>query len=120
MLFAMDPTLTVAPHHVDMIRRFHIRVRLDCDPYYKREAVKEVFSGAEQLEVEVFRSSWGVGGYESLEGFVEIRGVGRARVHGSLGAKFARWLEGCMESKEGAEVGMLESDEGFVERYWDR
>jgi len=120
MLFAMDPTLTVASHHVSMIRRFHIRVRLDCDPYYKPEAVQAVFTGADQLEVEVFRASWGIGGYESLDGFMGIRGVGRARVHGSVGKKFARWLEECMQSREGEEVGVLDSDEGFVERCWDR
>lgn len=120
MLFAMDPTLTVGPHYTSMVRRFHIRVRLDCDPYYKPESVKEVFTGADQLEVEVFRASWGIGGYESLDGFLGIRGVGRARVYGSVGTKFARWLEECLESREGTDMGELESDEGFVERYWDR
>lgn len=79
-----------------------------------------MFSGADLLEVEVFRASWGIGGYESLDGFMQIRGVGTARVHGSVGAKFATWLKECMEAKEGAEIGELENDEGFVERYWDR
>ncbi|KAK4695800.1 hypothetical protein P7C71_g2008, partial [Lecanoromycetidae sp. Uapishka_2] len=119
IVFAMEPTLTVAPHHVSMVRRFHIRVRLDCDTYYDSEKVKEVFTGADELEVELFRASWGMGGYDSLDGFVGIRGVRRARVHGSVGPKFARWLEDCMESKEGAEAGVLESDEGYDGRSLD-
>lgn len=59
--------------------------------------MKRAFDGVERLEVEVFRASWGVGGYEALEGWGDVRGVRRARVHGSLPAGMARWLEGCME-----------------------
>lgn len=59
------------------------------------------FEGAEGLEVEVFRTSWAVGGYEALEGYKGVRGVGRARVWGSVGSEFARWLEGVMESRLG-------------------
>ena len=120
VLFAMDPHRLVVAHHAHLIRRFHIRVRLDCDPFFGNERVKEVFSGAEQLEVEVFRASWGIGGYEALDGFTSVRAVKRARVHGSVGAKFATWLKEVMETQEGAEIRVLESDEGFVDRYWDR
>ena len=115
----MDPGRTVTSKLcVGMIRRFHIRVRLDCDPYFVMEDVKRVFSGAEELEVEVFRASWGCGGYGSLDGFTEVRGVKRARVKGSVETEFARWLEGVMESQFGAEVVPFEVKNG--ERYWDR
>ena len=94
-------------------------MRLDCDTFYNKEDVKRVFDGAHVLEVEVFRSSWGVGGYEALEGYRDVRGVGRARVHGSLPALTARWLEACMEGAGGEAVegwGCEEDGEGF----WDR
>lgn len=75
MLFALDPARTVnSVVCLNLIRRFHIRVRLDCDTFYKKEDVGRVFDGADVLEVEVFRSSWGVGGYEALEGFRDVRG----------------------------------------------
>ena len=75
------------------------------------------FEGAETLEVEVFRASWGVGGYEALEGYWGVRGVGRARVWGSVGEGFARWLEGCMEGREGS---VVEGWMGEVGGYQDR
>jgi len=114
MLFAMDPSRTVtASFCVDMIRRFHIRVRLDCDPFYEAEAVKKAFSGADSLEVEIFRSSWGIGGYDALAGYVGVRDVKDARVHGSVGAKFAEWLEGVMQAPPGRVIGECEDDEHF-------
>jgi hypothetical protein len=112
MLFAMDPSRPVI-FCAAMIRRFHIRVRLDCDPYYDAEAVKRVFSGADSLEVEIFRSSWGLGGYDALEGYMGVRGVRKVRVHGSVGVRFAEWLQGVMQSPEGRVIGEYEHDESI-------
>ena len=79
-LYALDPSRPVtAPRCVSYICRFHVKVRLDVDPFFKGEVVGRSFSGAQRLVVEVFRASWGVGGYEALEGFARVRGVGRAR-----------------------------------------
>ncbi len=81
--------------------------------------MKRVFDGADVLVVEVFRSSWGVGGYEALEGYREVRGVREARVLGSLPALTARWLEAAMQNDGGEAVegwGCEEDGEG----YWDR
>ena len=122
-IFAIDPNRTViAPHCKALIKRWHVRVRLDCDPYYAAEEVTRCFDDCDMLEVEVFRSSWAIGGYDALEGFCGVRGVKRARVHGSVGKSFARWLEGCMMSQVGATVREWEGEEeaGFRERYWDR
>ena len=120
-IFALDPTRRVTtPWGISLIKRWHVRVRLDCDPYYTTDAVAEAFSGCEELEVEVFRASWGIGGYGALEGFRGVRGVRRAKVHGSVGTKFARWLEGAMESGETGAVEGWEEDEGWVWRYEDR
>ena len=78
-----------------------------------------MFDGAEVLEVEVFRASWGVGGYGALEGYRDVRGVGKARVYGSLPASTARWLEACMEG-DGEGVAEGWGGEGDEEGYWDR
>lgn len=121
VLFALDPARTVTSVLcLNLIRRFHVRVRLDCDTFYKKEDVRRVFDGADVLEVEVFRSSWGVGGYEALEGYRDVRGVRKARVHGSLPALTARWLEACMEGHVGAEAVDGWGCEKDGEGYWDR
>lgn len=94
-------------------------MRLDCDTFYKKEDVRRVFDGADVLEVEVFRSSWGIGGYEALEGYRDVSGVRKARVHGSLPVVTARRLEACMEriGEEAVEGWACEED---GEGYWDR
>lgn len=89
-----------------------MRVRLDCDTFYSREDVKRVFDGADELCVEVFRASWGVGGLEALEGYRGVRGVRRARVCGSLEEGTARWLEGCMQGDEGEDG--VDEERGWV------
>ncbi|KAL6721629.1 hypothetical protein ACLMJK_000733 [Lecanora helva] len=114
ILFAIDPTRTVtAPLCMAMIRRFHIRVRLDCDPFYDIEDVAKAFNGADSLEVEVFRSSWAIGGYHALEGFTDVQGVKKAKVHGSVGSRFAKWLEKTMQTPVGVEAEACEGDDEF-------
>ena len=120
-IFALEPDRRVtAARCIQLIKHWHIRVRLDCDPFYRHEAVAEAFSGCERLEVEVFRASWGIGGYSPLWGFTKVRGVKRARVHGSVGRKFARWLESVMENKEDLVVERWMADDGPLEGYEDR
>jgi len=107
MTFALDATRPIiSARVVALIRRFHLRVRLDCDPNYGEEALVRAFSGVEELQVEVFQASYGNSDFRVLELFKGIRGVGRARVFGSVAAEFAGWLEGCMESEVGAGVGV--------------
>lgn len=104
-VFSIDPERPIlSARCISKIRKWHIRVRLDCDPYYKSEDVAQTFTNAAELEVEVFRASWGMGSYDNLNGFTKIRGVGRARVHGSLEETYASWLEGVMSSAIGAQV----------------
>ena len=86
------------------IRRFHIRVRLDSDPFYSPQKVQEAFTNADELEVEVFRASFQAGSYRALDGYADVRGVRKARVHGSVESGYARWLERRMTSKEGENV----------------
>ena len=59
----------------------------------------KAFSGMDEFEVEVFRASYGIGDHHILEAFKGIRGVKKARVHGSVEREFASWLEKCMESE---------------------
>ncbi len=93
-VFALDPTRRVtAPYCIRLITRWHVRVRLDCDPFYSPADVEEAFSSCEVVEVEVFRSAWGTGSYSALYGFTKVRGVKRARVYGSIGRKFAEDLK---------------------------
>ena len=70
--------------------------------------VREAFDGVEELEVEVFRASFEAGCYRALDGYVGVRGVRKARVHGSIEPRFARWLERCMMSKRGEKVAEWE------------
>ncbi|KAI4192445.1 MAG: hypothetical protein LQ350_008649 [Teloschistes chrysophthalmus] len=103
--FAMNPHQPVLSSHcISHIKKWHVRVRLDVDPYYSSAEVAQTFSNMAEVEVEVFRASWGLGTYDALEGFTKVRGVARARVHGSLANKYARWLEQAMMSPPGTEI----------------
>ena len=116
--FAIDPERPVVSCRcVSQIRRWHIRARLDCDSFYEPELVAQMFTGANELEIEVFRASWGVGSYDVLLSFAKVRGVKRAKVHGSVGNDFARWLESAIMSRTGAAVeGWVDETVGSQDR----
>jgi len=94
--------VTVLPQ----IRRFLVRVRLDCDANVDREAVTRAFSGVEELVVDVWQAMFLGADNEALKVFEGVRGVRRARVTGSTTGfdGYARWLEGKMESPLGKEM----------------
>lgn len=120
-VFALEPSRTVtASYCVTLITHWHVRVRLDCDPFYSPGDVVEAFSGCQSVEVEVFRSSWGIGGYGALYGFSKVRGVKRVKVHGSIDSRCARDLEKMMESEEGRVWIEWVEDEGWEGNYADR
>ena len=53
MTFALDPGRPiVSTRCVGMIRRWHLRVRLDCDAYYGSERLVKAFSGCEEMQIE--------------------------------------------------------------------
>lgn len=95
-----------------MIRKWHICIRLDCDPNWSKDQVTQAFSGMEALEVELWEASFGGAGMKVLEGFWDVRGVGKAKVSGMVRPRMARWLEGVMESSIGKEVENWEENEG--------
>ena len=86
-----------------MIRRYHIRVRLDCDPNFSAKKAQEAFTGAEELTVEVFQAQFGGSEYQVLKLFEGIRGVRRAKIYGSVSAfpDYVDWLESAMMEPEG-------------------
>ncbi|MCJ1238464.1 hypothetical protein MMC14_006453 [Varicellaria rhodocarpa] len=97
--FAVYPNRPImSTRYIAFIRRFHLRVRLDCDPFYTPAKLAEAFSGLDELEVEVFQTSFGASDYRVLECFSVVRGVKRAKVHGSVRKPFSDWLEKIMQS----------------------
>ena len=73
-------------------------MRLECDPFYSPAKLAKAFTGMDELEVKVFRASFGTSDYRVLEGFSIIRGVKRAKVYGSVDRGFAERLEKVMQS----------------------
>ena len=99
---------------ISLIQRFHIRVRLDCDPNFSATKAAESFNDVEELSIEVFQAQFGSSDYEVLKLFEGIRGVRRARVYGSVTAfpEYVEWLQDAMKTPEGVEVEMF--DKGKV------
>jgi hypothetical protein len=91
---------------VAMIKRYHIYVRLDCDPMFTAETIRDAFTGMEELTIEVFQSQFGSSDNTVLRLFEGIRGVKRARVFGSITAfpEYIIWLENAMMSPKGMSV----------------
>jgi len=100
---------------IAMIKRYHIYVRLDCDPGFTVETVRDAFTSIEELTVEVFQSQFGSSDHTVLRLFEEIRGVKRARVLGSITAfpEYISWLENAMMSPKG--TGVVEYVENGAE-----
>jgi len=105
---------------ISLIKRFYMHVRLDTDPRFTAAQVRESFSGAEELELEVFQSMYDSCDYGTLMLFEGVRGVGRAAVYGSVGdGQYARYLQDLMMKAEGEDVAAR--DEGTMGRSlgWD-
>ncbi|KAH8767739.1 hypothetical protein F5882DRAFT_413272 [Hyaloscypha sp. PMI_1271] len=89
---------------IPLIQRYHIRVRLDCDPNFPLAKATNAFSGVEELTIEVFQAQFGSSDYKVLRLFEGVRGVKRARVYGSVTAfpEYVAWLEAAIVTpKEG-------------------
>jgi hypothetical protein len=93
-----------SPTLISLIQRYHIRVRLDCDPNFSLKKATDAFTGVEELTIEVFQAQFGSSDYKVLRLFEGIRGVKRARVYGSVTAfpEYVEWLETALVTpKEG-------------------
>jgi hypothetical protein len=97
---------------VALIRKYYIRIQLDCDPWYSLETVRDAFTGVEELTVFVFQMN-----FESSPGaltrFEGVRGVKNVRIVGSTYGfpRYVEWLEGCITAAEGEDVEGFEGDE---------
>ena len=86
------------PRVAKLIQRYYIHVRLDTDPRFSKRQVEESFTGVEELELDVFQAMYGSCDFTVLKLFEGVRGVGRARVQGSIGdGQYANWLARTME-----------------------
>ncbi|KAH8663981.1 hypothetical protein BX600DRAFT_436556 [Xylariales sp. PMI_506] len=96
-----------------LIRRFHIRLRLDTDPTFTKETVTKAFSGVEELEVEVWQAMYQGATRDVLTLFEGIRGVKRAVVSGSVAyfGAYPKWLERNMMMPLGEVGDGFESDD---------
>jgi len=113
-VFAVDPDQLISFNCTEMVRRFHIRVRADIDAFYLPSQVEAAFDDTEVLEVEVFRSSFEAGGHGALHCFAGVRGVRKAKVHGSVEEQFARWLESCMMITRGESIPEFEAQSSVI------
>lgn len=99
---------------VNLICRWYLHARLDCGPFWDAETVGKAFTGAEELELEVWQSQFGDGDIKLLRRFEGVRGVRRVRIWGSTtGVEgYVAWLEGAMRSPVGSEVARYEESVG--------
>lgn len=86
------------------IRRWQITVRLDCDARYTADKLKQAFDGVEQFTLVANESMYRASGLENLLLFAGIRGVGKARVIGSVEKVVAEWLERMIMTAEGTPI----------------
>lgn len=106
------------PRPLSLIKRYHVRVRLDCDPNFDAERARQAFSGVEELSVEVFQAQFGSCDFAVLRLLEGVRGVGRARVYGSVVGfgGYVDWLERVMMLAEGEVVDSYEEGKDESDR----
>lgn len=107
-----------SPAMTSMIRKWHIRIKLDSTPAWPAAVVTSAFSGAHELVLELWQGTFFGGvGAEALRLFEGVRGVGKPRVTGippGFGG-YVRWLVRTMKLPAGEEkVEYVPADE--VER----
>ena len=85
-------------------------MRLDVDPRFSEEAATAAFTGAEVLTIRATEPAWRSAGNAALMLFQGVRGVGKARVEGSVDREFAEWLEERMMRKVELRQGQEEEE----------
>lgn len=97
---------------ISLIRRYHIRVRLDCDPNFSLIKAASAFSGVEELTIEVFQAQFGSSDYTVLRLFEGVRGVKRVRIYGSVTAfpEYIDWLEAAIVTPKEGVVEVFEKE----------
>lgn len=95
-----------------------MQVRLDADAPFTYEDVKAAFSGADELEVEVWQAMFASADLKVLRLFEGVRGVKRVRVIGSVGPSYRGWLEIAMMSAWDEQIEQPPTDEWGVYDVW--
>jgi hypothetical protein len=97
---------------ISLIRRYHIRVRLDCDPNYTYDVARESFSGLESLTIEIWQAQFGSSDHEVLRLFEGVRNVKNLQIIGSISRfpDYIEWLHKRITSDEGSAVDIFDGD----------
>lgn len=103
---------------ISMISKYHIRIRLDCDPNFTREKAEIAFSGVEELTIEVFQAQFGSSDYKVLKLFEGVRGVRKVKIYGSvtLFPEYVAWLKEVMMTPIGMEVLPFDAERNMEAR----
>ncbi|KAK4177928.1 hypothetical protein QBC36DRAFT_235489 [Triangularia setosa] len=116
---------TIPTCYIPLIRKWRLRVKLDSPPPWSEELIGECFTGARELTLDIWQSSfWGGVGVRTLKGFEGVRGVRKAKVRGMLGGfeGYRSWLEGQMGRPVGEGEGEVyegkDEEEGRRLRGW--
>ena len=101
-----------SPTLITLIKRYHIRIRLDNDPNFISAKATEAFTSVEEFTIEVFQAQYGGSDYRTLKLFEGIRGVKKARVYGSTTAfpEYVEWLQNSMMAPIGKEVRVFDKE----------
>jgi hypothetical protein len=88
------------------IKRWYLRVFLDTNPPWTKDALTAAFTGMDEVVLEVDAVVAGTG-YAVLRLFEGVRECQRVRIYGrTTGFEgYVRWLEGSMRAPRGHEVG---------------
>jgi hypothetical protein len=101
-----------SPTLITLIKRYHIRIRLDNDPNFISAKATEAFTSVEEFTIEVFQAQYGGSDYRTLKLFEGIRGVKKARVYGSTTAfpEYVEWLQNSMMAPVEKEVEVFDKE----------
>jgi len=81
------------------------------DAGFSKAQVSDAFSGAEELEVEVWQPMFAEADLAVLRLFEGVREVRRAKVSGCVGRGYGAWLEGIMMADYGFVLGERPKEE---------
>jgi hypothetical protein len=111
----------LAPKIAQQIKRWYVSVRLDTDARFTEEQVRAAFTDKECVEVEVWQAMFASVDLGVLRLFEGVRGVKIAKVNGSVGTEYKRWLEGVMMSSEGKNIEGWKGESNRTTNYdiWD-
>ncbi|RMZ71179.1 lysosomal cystine transporter [Pyrenophora seminiperda CCB06] len=93
--------------HASKIQRWKLSLRLDTDPRFTAKQATAAFTGAEYLEIHVWQSMFDGCDDGVLRLFLDVRGVGVARVTGCADEARARLLEERMMTPSGKDEDQM-------------